>query len=80
VVGVTQELLQQMLEQQNGSCAICKTAFQEPYHVDHDHLTGKIRGLLCRGCNVGLGCFKDNPVSLLCAVGYLNGESGDGGV
>ena len=71
VPGVTQDLLQQMLKQQGGVCGICKRAFQSPYHIDHDHSTGEIRGLLCGGCNLGLGCFQDNAESLLCAAEYL---------
>jgi len=40
-------------------------------HVDHDHKTGKIRGLLCKRCNVGMGYFKDDPSILKKAVRYL---------
>lgn len=40
-------------------------------HVDHEHSTGKIRGLLCQECNTGLGKFRDNPLFLANAIKYL---------
>lgn len=40
-------------------------------HIDHDHTTGALRGLLCHGCNVGLGYFKDDPELLERAAEYL---------
>ena len=40
--------------------------------VDHDHTTGKVRGILCNRCNSGLGLFKDNKTSLENAITYLN--------
>jgi hypothetical protein len=64
-----------MLAQQNGRCAICSKPeseqFKGVFHVDHDHSTGVVRGLLCRGCNHMLGVVKDDPTILLKAVGYL---------
>ena len=57
---------------QDGLCAICH---QEPgargFHVDHDHATGKVRGLLCHGCNTALGLLQDNPHLLARAATYL---------
>ena len=67
-----------MLVAQEGVCAICR--FPETAHrkgtivefaVDHDHSTGRVRGLLCRSCNLGLGRFKDSPRLLLAALEYL---------
>ncbi len=43
--------------------------------VDHDHVTGKIRGLLCHYCNVGIGNFRENQESLAAAIEYLNSYS-----
>lgn len=59
--------------QQQGGCAICKArpTAEAPLAVDHDHATGAVRGLLCRGCNVGLGCFSDNVASMGRAIAYL---------
>ena len=39
--------------------------------IKHDHATGKVRALLCPGCNNGMGCFKDDPVRLQKAISYL---------
>ena len=57
---------------QDGKCAICHEEFNEkPFHVDHCHESGKVRGLLCHTCNVGLGSFHDNKTKLLEAINYL---------
>lgn len=61
-----------MLSQQNGRCAICKRLpGKRRLGVDHDHKTGKVRGLLCGPCNVILGFVDDNPEALLDAMFYL---------
>jgi len=41
------------------------------FNVDHDHKTKKVRGLLCFGCNTGIGCLRDNPSRLRSAADYL---------
>ena len=60
----------EMLETQDGNCAICKIE-QDPLYVDHDHETGKVRGLLCEQCNFLLGNAKDNLGVLASAIKYL---------
>ncbi len=53
--GITAEYFNEMYDLQEGRCGICDKPFQKRPDVDHDHKTGEVRGLLCRGCNVGLG-------------------------
>jgi hypothetical protein len=59
-----------MLQIQNERCAICNGSMN-PVHLDHDPITGKIRGLLCPRCNHGLGKFHDNPTMLSAAISYI---------
>lgn len=72
------EQFDRLFAQQRGLCAICHTDPAE--HVDHDHDTGAVRGLLCNTCNVGLGNFKDDLVRILNAADYLEGYMHFGGV
>ncbi len=56
---------------QDGSCLICRET--EAQVVDHDHSTGRVRGLLCQSCNRGLGQFMDSPIVVESALDYLKG-------
>ena len=56
---------------QKGVCATCGNRTKVNLYVDHDHQTGKVRGLLCLRCNLGIGYFQDNPKALLSAATYL---------
>ena len=59
-----------MLKNQNGLCLICYKPVAE-FHLDHDHKTGRIRGLLCHKCNTLLGMCNDDIGILWSAVNYL---------
>lgn len=75
--GITLEQYEEMLTKQKRCCAICGVHQPESIqslHVDHNHTTKKVRGLLCHKCNRGLGLFKDSPKVLLNAAKYLQGE------
>lgn len=71
--GITIEQFDAMLESQGGVCAVCKgpALGKGRYHVDHDHDTGKIRGLLCHKCNVALGMVQDSREHLTRLIQYL---------
>ena len=76
--GISLKEYNNLLEKQNYVCWICQqpeTCKQfgniQSLSVDHDHRTGKIRGLLCHHCNRGLGCFKDDIKLLERSVKYL---------
>lgn len=57
--------------QQGGRCAICRETPTRALFKDHDHSTGALRGLLCGGCNAGIGLLKDRPERCEAAATYL---------
>lgn len=61
----------ELLARQEGRCAICKQTKLFPLFVDHDHMTGQVRGLLCRLCNLALGSLHDDPLRCRLAASYL---------
>jgi hypothetical protein len=70
--GITEEQFHSMLEAQDNACAICRRAITTfNLHVDHCHGTGRVRGLLCKTCNHGLGQFYDSPENLRRAAAYI---------
>ena len=69
--GITSDEYIAMVKDQRGLCAICDRPMTRHPHVDHDHDTGVIRGLLCYTCNVGLGSFGDDPERLRAAAKYV---------
>ena len=72
--GIDEDGYRALLEAQNGKCAICgatECSNGRKLHIDHDHDTGKIRGLLCNKCNPALGLFNDDIDLMTKAVEYL---------
>jgi hypothetical protein len=69
--GLTTADYNRMLMAQNGACAICKRKSDKTLGVDHCHVTGKLRSLLCHKCNAGLGHFDDDPNLLREAAAYV---------
>jgi hypothetical protein len=75
--GLTAAQYRAILIKQDAGCAICGVSQSDKgarLSVDHDHLTGMVRGLLCRACNRSLGGFKDDPELLRRAAEYLHWE------
>lgn len=72
--GLPLEDYNRMFAKQNGCCKICgkhQSGFKKRLFVDHDHKTGRIRGLLCFKCNAGIGNFDDDAVRMSDAIKYL---------
>lgn len=70
--GVTEIQYQRLLRRQRGVCAICGDSPNgRSLCVDHCHMTGEIRGLVCHACNSGVGNFNDDPNILRRAISYL---------
>ena len=76
--GLDSEALSKFFHDRNSSCEICEKPVQldtagknDSAHIDHDHSTGKVRGLLCQSCNTSIGKLGDTPESLLKAYNYL---------
>ncbi|MDP3987306.1 MAG: endonuclease VII domain-containing protein [Nanoarchaeota archaeon] len=69
--GLTVESFEQLKSEQKNKCKICRIE-TEKLVVDHCHKTGKIRGLLCSNCNIGIGNLKDDTETLQNAINYLN--------
>lgn len=70
--GISPEHYTQMLEDQDGACAICqRTPTERELGVDHCHKTGRIRGLLCADCNGAIGMLQEDPAIMRRAIRYL---------
>jgi hypothetical protein len=73
--GVTPEQWDAIFKAQGERCAICHTSDPHDnrgWHTDHDHTTGKMRGILCRNCNFALGQIRDNPMIARAMADYLD--------
>lgn len=69
---ISVETYDALSSKQGGICAVCLTPPNgRPLTIDHCHITGVVRGLLCGNCNAGLGFFRDNPDLLSRAIQYL---------
>lgn len=66
-VGITLAEKEAMVERQSGCCLICREAFtsSRSTHVDHDHATGRVRGILCHVCNTKLAWFERHRSAIL---------------
>ncbi len=71
--GITSADYDALVAAQGGVCALCR--LRPPKHVDHDHVTGRVRGALCSGCNQGLGNFRDDAAALRLAAEYVERHS-----
>lgn len=71
--GVTPEQYEQMLADQGGVCGICKRASEKQWGlvVDHNHQTGRVRGLLCDTCNVAIGLLDEDAARLSMALEWI---------
>jgi Recombination endonuclease VII len=69
--GITQSDYDDMWIAQGGLCAICRLTSKKSLAVDHCHTTGKVRGLLCQNCNIGIGNLKDSVIILESATRYI---------
>lgn len=75
--GLSVEDYKRIFEDQGGQCAICGNTLilhHKHTHVDHCHATDKVRGILCHGCNTGIGSLHDNVDLLRKAITYLEKE------
>lgn len=81
VYGITKNDFETLLAKQNNCCAICGRGFDWSSkkltpHIDHCHVTKRVRGLLCDWCNKGLGNFEDDAAALQKAAIYLEEHVG----
>lgn len=76
--GLTEETYNKLKQDQNSRCMICGVVptdnyggLHDGFHIDHSHETGRVRGLLCKHCNVGIGMLKESEEILLGTINYL---------
>ncbi len=74
IYGLLPDEFYSLLISQQGRCAICNDPLYPGPHIDHDHTTGAVRGLLCRLCNKGIGLLRDDPRIIEAALSYLRGS------
>jgi len=69
--GITLEDYNKILTQQNNACKLCNSSPIKNPSVDHSHTTGKVRGIVCQGCNIVIGFFESRPQAVLKIGQYL---------
>lgn len=69
--GITGEEFRTIIEKQGIRCPICEKGIGKNLSVDHDHITGKIRGIICNKCNLAIGNAEDSPDRLRKMANYL---------
>jgi hypothetical protein len=76
--GITLEEYEAMLEAQGYRCLICNDKLMPGFktHVDHNHVTGRVRGLLCHPCNVAIGFMREDVRIVKRILGYLEADRG----
>ncbi|MHA1410550.1 MAG: endonuclease VII domain-containing protein [Candidatus Odinarchaeia archaeon] len=74
--GVTMEEYDKILREQKEKCAICGKKPKMRLSIDHNHKTGKVRGLLCYNCNAGIGMFREDTSLMKKAIKYMEKYNG----
>lgn len=76
--GITVDEYEKLLRAQNNRCAVCERQLDDSHrpHLDHCHVTGKIRGFLCQWCNTGLGMLNDSPERIRKLADYAEQHAG----
>lgn len=69
--GIAFETFTKMVQEQNGACYICRKIPKSGLVIDHDHVTGKVRKLLCHRCNMALGYGKEDPNVFNRMISYI---------
>ena len=77
--GLSPEMFNRIFTEQGRRCACCTTTEQDVWQVDHDHVTGAVRGILCTSCNIGIGQLGDSLVGVQRAIAYLQAHHDRGG-
>lgn len=73
--GITEETLAALHSRPCDICGAPPGSFQRTHAIDHEHATGRVRGVLCHSCNLALGHFKDDPERLAAAASYLTRDT-----
>lgn len=69
--GITLQEWNALFDRQDKCCAICRCGDSSRWHTDHNHTSGKVRGILCSNCNSGIGMFRENAMAMFNAIEYL---------